>query len=376
MKTPLAWRNTVHNKVRTFAAVSGVAFAILLVFMQLGFYDSCRTSATMVYDLLDFDAIILSPQYVHLRKTGTLPEMRLRQAVSVPGVLRATPVYAFDAEWRNPVTFYQRELFVLGVNPDNRIFKNDKINQLLPEIVRPNTAIMDEIAQPLFGPHNPGTVAEVNGQRVEIVGSYRQGTGFIAGAAVVVSANTFQRLMGGYPLNRPHLGLLKIAPGAELEATLDKLRERLPADVIVRSRYELAKGEREYFVDVKPIGFMFKSGVLIGFLVGAVILYQILASEITNRIREFATLKAVGYGPAYLYGVVIKQGVYFALLGYVPAFILSIGLYWVVRVAAKLPMYLTVERVVLVLFLSIAMCTLSGILAIRKLSAADPADLF
>lgn len=376
MRTPLAWRNTMHNKVRTFAALCGVAFAILLVFMQLGFYDSCSTSATMVYDLLEFDVVISSPQYVHLRKPGTIPRVRLRQASAVPGVSRVYPLFAFDAEWRNPTTFFLRELFVLGVQPSDRIFKNRRINDLLPEIVRPGTALMDEIAQPLFGPHSPGTVAEVNGRQVEIVGSYRQGTGFIAGAAIIVSEGTFHRIMGGYPVNRPHLGLVKLEPGADADAVVAKLRERLPSDVVVRTRAELSKSEKHYFIDVKPVGFMFKSGVLIGFLVGAVILYQILASEITNHLREFATLKAIGYGPGYLNGLVMKQGVYFALLGFLPALILSVGLYWIVRVAAKLPMYLTADRVVFVLVFSIVMCAVSGMLAIRKLSAADPADLF
>lgn len=235
---------------------------------------------------------------------------------------------------------------------------------------------MDQKAQPIFGPHNPGTITEVNEQRIEIVDGYQNGTGFIAGAVMVVSANTFHRLMNRYPLNQPQLGLVRLSPGADVRQTLQQLRETLGPDVQVLSRKELEDKERNYFVNIKPIGFMFKSGVLIGFLVGAVILYQILAAEITNHIRQFATLKAIGYGSWYLNLLVIKQGVYFALLGFFPAFILAIGLYWIVRTLATIPMYLTVERVILVLLLSIGMCAVSGVLAVRKLQNADPADLF
>src|SRR5882724_9039913 len=100
MKTPLAWLNLVHQKKRTLVAVAGVAFAALLVFMQLGFYGAAEGTATIIYDQLDFDIILLSPQYIDLSRAGTIPSERLRQALAIEGVAEVAPVQVSFGSWR------------------------------------------------------------------------------------------------------------------------------------------------------------------------------------------------------------------------------------------------------------------------------------
>src|SRR5713226_9432025 len=114
VRTPLAWKNVVHNKVRTLASLSGVTFAILLIFMQLGFYDVCFRSSTMIFDQLDFDIALLSPQYVHLRAAHFFPRRRLDQARRVPGLASAIPLYVTNGVYRNPTSRSEREILVLG----------------------------------------------------------------------------------------------------------------------------------------------------------------------------------------------------------------------------------------------------------------------
>jgi putative ABC transport system permease protein len=376
MRTSIAWRNVFHDKRRTIAASSGVAFAILLVFMQLGFYTACQTSATMVYDTLDFDAILISKPYVHLRYSDTIPRSRLYQASAVSGVASSVPIYVTTGMWRNAASKISREILVLGVNPADQPFRLDEINRNLHLLAEPDTAIVDQVARPLVGPHGVGTVTELNGQRIEVVADYSRGSGLIADAAVLVSDLTMSRLVGKPKLDRVQLGLIRFADEARPELVLRRLRATMPADTAVWSREELKAHEQHFFLFVKPVGFMFTSGVFVGFLVGAVIMYQILSADIAAQIPQYATLKAVGYGPGYLSRVVMTQGILFAILGYLPALVLSFGIYALVRNLADLPMYLTPMRALFVLALSIGMCVLSGLLAVRKVHAADPADLF
>jgi putative ABC transport system permease protein len=376
MRTSIAWRNVLHDKRRTLAAMSGVAFAIVLIFMQLGFYLSCRISSTMMYDALDFDAILVSKPYVHLRCCNMIPRARIEQAGAVPGVASATPVYVATVLWRNPETSARREVLVLGVNPTERPFRLAEINRNLPLLQDPDTAIMDQEARPLVGSHGVGTVTEANGRRIEVVAEYSRGVGLVADGSMVVSDETIKPWLPLRSLRRVQLGLVRFEPGADPDAVLGALRACLPDDTRVWSRAQLVAYERNFFLNIKPLGIMFTSGLLVGLAVGAVILYQVLSADIANQIRQYATLKAMGYGPSYLYGVVMKQGFLFALLAYCPAVAVSVVVYAAVRHLGQLPMYMTPERLVIVFVLSVVMCTISGLLAIRKVNAADPADLF
>src|SRR5262245_60999426 len=130
MKTPLAWLNLVHNKKRTLVAVAGVGFAALLVFMQLGFYSSAEGTATIVYDQMAFDILLVAPQYIDFSRAGTIPAERLQQALAVNGVHRAAPVYVNFGAWRNPDAPQQyaskpQTILVLGFRPDDAVFRRD-----------------------------------------------------------------------------------------------------------------------------------------------------------------------------------------------------------------------------------------------------------
>src|SRR5260370_32859255 len=122
MRTPLAWKNVAHNKLRAATSLAGVGFAVLLIFMQLGFYDACFRSSTMVFDQLDFDIALVSPQYVHLRAAGAFPRQRLYQAKGVPGVASAAPFFIGNGTWRNPQNQSRHEILVLGIDPREQPF--------------------------------------------------------------------------------------------------------------------------------------------------------------------------------------------------------------------------------------------------------------
>jgi len=376
MKTPLAWRNVLQSKVRSFIALCGISFAILLIFMQLGFYGAAGSSATQVYDALDFDLLVLSTQYVFIARPAQFPRDRLEQIRAVEGVVSAIPVWLAVGDWRNPETREEWHSLTLGVEPKQPPFRDQTLNDQLPLLTIPDNALVDSLSRPQHGHLAPGITSEMNHHRIRIVGRYSIGAGFVAGATIVTSRDTFIKIFQGTSPDQPNAGLVKLAPGISARATAEEMKKHLWPVATAVTRSELATPERRYWLRVKPIGIMFTSGVLVAFVAGAVILYQVLASEVQNRMREYATLKALGYDTGFIYGVVVRQALIFSGLAFVPAFVFALGLYFLLRTQAMVPVAMGWSRVAGVFLLTAMMCLSATFLAIRKLREADPADLF
>ena len=376
MRTPLAWRNVLQSKVRSVIALCGISFAILLIFMQLGFYAAAGSSATQVYDALDCDLLVLSTQYVFIARPAQFPRDRLEQIRALNGVESVVPIWLAVGEWRNPETREQWHILTLGVEPKQPPFWDQTLNDQLPLLTIPDNALIDSISRPQHGHLAPGVDSEVEHHRIRIVGRYSVGGGFVAGATLITSRDTFVKVFNGTSVDKPSAGLVKLAPGISARAVAVEMNKRLWPVATAVTRSELANRERRFWLKVKPIGIMFTSGVLVAFVSGAVILYQVLASEVQNRLREYATLKALGYDSGFVYGVVVRQALIFSGLGFVPAFVFALGLYFLLRTQAMVPVAMELSRVAGVFFLTAVMCLSATFLAVRKLRQADPADLF
>jgi putative ABC transport system permease protein len=172
------------------------------------------------------------------------------------------------------------------------------------------------------------------------------------------------------------VGVVRLRPHADLRATTSRLQAALPADVRVLTRDEFIAKERDFWDKVAPVGTVFYIGVVMGFIVGSVICYQVLFADISDRIGEFATLKAMGYSNLSLFRVVVLQAIYLAILGYLAGLVVSIMLFKWVHEATGLPLDLSRNDPFLILGLSVIMCVLSGAYAARKLLSVDPAQLF
>jgi putative ABC transport system permease protein len=375
MRTPLSLLNVLHDKVRSAAVVCGVGFSILLLFMQLGFYDSCRLSATVFYDLLAFDIVLASPAYNYILDAGSVPSRRLEQAAAVPGIEKVSPLHTREIQWKNIESGRSWTALALGVRPPDEPFLDGSLNQRLGLINKPDMCLFDLDSRSQLGARNPGARTEVSGRRMEVAGQYRQGTGFIGGG-LIVSEQTMARLGGAEVPRKPTLGLIRISPGVSVDATVEALRRRLPEDVVIWTRPELEARERRFWLWTKPMGLMFGSGVLVAFLVGSLILHQVLVSEVAHRLREFATLSALGYPARDLRRVVVEEAVLFSAFGFLPAYGLATWLYASLREETSLPMFMTGERVATVFALTAIMCAISGVLAVTRVSEADPAELF
>ncbi len=392
---PLALSNLLHKPIRTAVAVSGVTFAVVLMFMQLGFLGAVTKTANIIYGALDFDVLLRSPTYVHVTIPGSFPDHRLRQAASAEGVVDTAPFHVGITTWRSakedPKTKTHQSwgMMTMGVRLGTQPFQDPELMEKIAFLRSNRAVIIDRKSKPKYGPkvgkafssEDHGVKTEMTNLEVEIVETFELGTGLAANAAVVMNEVGFERVV---PLQRREnisLGLIQLEDDLtdnEIEAVADRIRERLKRekDVVVLSRKEVLDREKSYWLYDKSIGIIFMMGVAVAFIVGIAIVYQVLATDVANQIGEYATLKAMGYPNSYLASVVVNQATFLAVLGYITGWILSVGLFWVTSSLAKIPIQMDPLTMVVVFIVTLLMCVFSGLLALRKAYAAEPADLF
>ncbi|MBD0269808.1 MAG: FtsX-like permease family protein, partial [Cyanobacteria bacterium Co-bin8] len=372
-KTPLAWLLLTKQKARLAVALSGIAFADILMFVQMGFQGALFDAATKPYQDLNADLVIANPQFQTLFAVRSSPRERLYQALGVAGVATVSPLYIASAQWRNPETLLSRTILIWGVDPANPAFTTPEIQQNLEAIKPLNGALFDRAGRPEYGPisqllaENGPLQVQVNGRQLQVNQVFQMGSSFAADGNVVVSDSTFLNLFPERSPNQIEVGLIQLDPGADIEGVMRQLQATLPDDVTVLTPEGFADIEKLYWSEGTGIGFIFGLGTVIGFIVGVVIVYQILYSDVSDHLPEFATLKAMGYSDRYLLTVLLQESLILALIGFVPSVLLATGLYQVVYAATLLPIGMKLDRAITVLVLTLVMCAGSGTVAMRKL---------
>ncbi|MBD2465241.1 FtsX-like permease family protein [Oscillatoria sp. FACHB-1407] len=381
-KTPLAWLLLTKQKARLTVAIAGIAFADILMFVQMGFQGALFDAATKPYRELDADLVIANPQFQTLFAVRSSPRERLYQAAGVDEVASVNPLYIGSAQWRNPETLQSRTILVWGFDPGSPVFQSAEINQRLDQIKPLNQVLFDRAGRPEYGAiaqrfeQSGSFEAQLNNKQVQVSGVFTMGSSFAADGNVVVSDSTFLNLFPERTPDQIEVGLIRLEPGADVEAVRQQIDAILPDDVMVLTPDGFADIEKGYWANGTGIGFIFGLGTVIGFIVGIVIVYQILYSDVSDHLPEFATLKAMGYSDRYLLIVLMQESLILALIGFVPSLFLATGLYQIVYGATLLPIGMKVDRAIAVLLLTIIMCVASGAVAMRKLRSADPADIF
>lgn len=380
---PVAWRILTHSKRRLAASTAGIACAVLLMFAQIGFLNAMFDGATELIRVLDADLILASTVKIGLISTSGFPRARLFQALAIDGVVRADPLYIEFASswWKNPVTGAVRPIRVLAFDPDHRIFALPEVERARAALKVPDTALVDAKSKSLFGPLEPGVTTELARRSIRVVGLFTLGTDFANEGNVIVSARSFGRFFphrrsADGDLESVELGVVRLAPGGDVEAARRALRGVLPEDVAVFTRDEFMRRERGYWQRNTPIGFIFGLGTGVGFLIGVIICYQILFTDVADHLPQFATVKAIGYSNRYLAALVLQEAWILSLFGFALGLASSQALYWWLARLTGLPMRLTPGRVGLILALTVLMTSVSALLAVRKAQAADPAEVF
>ncbi len=380
---PLAWRQLTHERSRMLVAIAGIAFADVLMFLQMGFRSALFNGAVQLHTILDGDIFLVSERYKSLIALDKFTERRLYQALGYTGVKSVSPVYLSPVQWKNPVNKQVWNLYAIGVNPDDMVINLPSVQEKREKLRQPDTVMFDAGARKEFGPvpklfqQDAALKTEVENRSVDVVGIFKLGTSFGINGHLITSDLNFLRLFGQRrQRGLIDIGAVKLESGENTAQILKNLRSGLPNDVRVMTKQEFMEQEKNFWNTSTPVGYVFDLGAVIGFIVGAVIVYQILFSDVSDHLAEYATLKAMGFRDRYLLFVVFQEALILAAMGFVPGFSISLVFYQVTRQATLLPMVMTFGTATFVFILTALMCTISAAIAIRKLQAADPADIF
>ncbi|HLP89663.1 MAG TPA: ABC transporter permease DevC [Nostocaceae cyanobacterium] len=388
LQIPLAWLQLAKQKARFFVALAGIAFVAVLMFMQIGFQDALYASATQLHHNLQGDLFLISSQYKSLTSNQSFPRSRLYQTLGFNGIESVHPVYVQFAKLKNPVNGRKYPIYVMGFEPVKSIFKLPEIANNFTLLKIPEQVFFDRASRPEFGPiaetfqKNQSISMEifsytgVVGYKVKVAGLFSLGPSFGVDGNLIVGSSTFLKI---FPDRRPDdidIGLIHLQPDANVKQVVANLSAKLPNDVMIMTRQEFIDFEKSYWTLRTPIGFVFNLMVIMGFVVGVIVVYQILYSNISSHLIEYATLKAMGFKNKYLLSVVFQQALILAGLGYIPGFAISLSLYDLAKEATKLPISMDFGKGFLVLFSVVLMCLTSGFFSTNKLRNLDPAEIF
>ncbi|MFN3925797.1 MAG: FtsX-like permease family protein [Pseudanabaenaceae cyanobacterium] len=442
LAVPLAWLQLTYEKSRLLVAIAGITFAVVLMFMQIGFQDALFRSAVRLQSGLRGDIVLISPQSTNIVGMRSFSRRRLYQTLGVAGVEAVSPMYIGLGAWKikESTAGQTRNILILGTEPDDNVFKLEGMTpENIYQMKQQDVVLFDRTSRPEFGPivkecgveKEPQNFScpqpvyrEVANRRLKIGGLFVLGSSFAADGAIITSSTNFLRIFQERSEGLISVGLIKLQPGtdpyqvilditkvmagdhvvlAKSGFTVDGKRVQVvpddPEKVMIRKTEltlaDIAKTqdivvddvrvmtmqgfinfERSYWERSTAIGFIFGLGTIMGFIVGVVIVYQILYTDVSDHLAEYATLKAVGYSNWYLSGVVIQESVMLSVLGFLPGLIFSTGLYALTRNATRLPLYMTWERGIQVFLLTLIMCIISGSISLRRVQAADPAEMF
>ncbi|MBI1245423.1 MAG: FtsX-like permease family protein [Alphaproteobacteria bacterium] len=381
-RLPLGWLQLIHRPPRFAAALAGVAFANILVFMQLGFLGALIESIALPYRAMEADIVIAASDTNTLADSSPLPRQRMYEALAVPGVASATPLYYAKLDWKQPDGTI-RTLDVFGVDPERPSLSPLRGNAALDTLKRADHALIDNRtrnAPPgLFAAIDAGQpyTFEAKNRTINIAGTIAIGGGFAADGYLVVSDQTFLRLFQQRAAGAPNYILVRTEAGVPPQRVVAALESVLPADdAAPRTLADTIARDQRFQTTQRPVGMVFGFGIVIGALVGGIIVYQVLSSDVADHIREYATLKAVGYDDSYFLGIIVEEAAILAAFGFVPGLLVALGLYTFVSAQTALPLTMTFARALALCTGTMAMCVLSGFVATRRLARADPAELF
>ena len=387
-RVPLAWLNLAHDRRRLGVRILGVAFAVFLMFVELGFWNALLDAPVELIKQFNGQIILVSKARYAMGIKEQFTTRRLAQARMAPNVASADAVYLeyTTSFWKDTGVIDKdrpgtHAIRVIAFKPDRAVLTNPEVNAHRADLKILYNVMLDRKSKRTFGVVEPGIDRELADHTVHVADTFKLGTDFTSDGSVIMSDITYAHLFPNEltpdkTLNLADVGVVRVQAGADVEAVRRDVREILPEDVNVYTKDEFITIEQTYWQKATPIGFIFEFGLFMGFIVGAVICYQIISTDVAEHLPEFATLKAIGYQERFLSGVVLRESLWLAVLGFLPGLALSWLLYRGLDAWVGLPMRLTSLRILLIFGLTAAMCVASSLLALRKVATADPAEVF
>ena len=379
---PLAWRNLVSNKRRLIRSSAGIGFAVVLMLVQLGFERGFFNASLGMIRQFDGDLFVMRASKYRFGAEDPFAPRDLDPVRNLAGIASITPLYASWQRffWKDPKGDNSYLVQVFAFDPDRPPFLLSEVTSQSARLKTADAVLIDRRARPFLGMSGDLRQGELNGRKVDVVGSFALGPDFMASGTVMMSDRSFAAFLAGSPENLAQVpvefGVIKLQSGADPASVERSVAAALPAEVRVLSKSELIDFERTFQAELSSAGPIFWMGTFVGFIVGMLISYQIIYTDLSDQLPQYATLKGMGYRTGYLVRVVLEQAALSALAGYVPAWLLCLLVYQAVGAVALLPLHMTWQLTALSLGLTLGMCLISALLAIRRVIRADPAEVF
>lgn len=381
-RTPVAWLQLTHKPMRLLAALAGVGFANVLVFFQMGLSGALYDSQKRPIQQINGQLVLVPRRYTNLGEPLNMPRAQLARALGVQGVKAVTPLYVAKIDWINRDTRQKKQALLFGVNPDNPALRLPVLQEQRTLLQRPNSVFFDRSSKSAAGPVADTLAAgqiyttELRGQTAQVVGIFNLGLTFAADINLITSSSNLQTFLPELNNDDIQLGVIQLEPGVSVRRVQATLEHFLEPSVQVLTIPQLLDREVAHWRRNTSFGLIFNLGVLVGLAVGAIIVYQILYSDVGDHLGEYATMKAMGYGDGFVVGIILQESLILASLAFVPSVLVSMGLYQVLLRSTGLLVTMTVGRAGLVFALTLVICAASGWLATGKLRRLDPAEVF
>lgn len=380
-RLPIGWLQLTHSRARFASALAGVAFANVLVFVQLAIMNSMATATMKPYGFFQADIMISASDANSMTEGGNVARQWIFQAMEDPAVILGTGLFVANVSWqRSDKTL---SLTTFGIDPTQPAFFSPEMLPRTSTLQLQNSGILDRLSRGLprevaaaIRPQSPLSF-EVSGTTLTLYDTFPGGGGFGGDGYMIVSDQTFLDLFPARSSGAPDHILLKLTAGTDPETVVTRLRGLITDKSLkIRSFATAAAEDLSYQQTKRPTGIIFGFGVIIGILVGIVIVYQVLSTDVADHLSEYATFKAMGYGQKFFLGIVLEEALILGVLGFIPGFaVANLVLAGMAR-ATNLPVAMSPGMAAIVFVGTVIACLLSGAIATRRLAAADPADLF
>lgn len=308
----LARHQLFYTKTRLLIAILGISFADVLMFMQLGFKDALYESSVVLHKNFNGDLFLINSQSNSLVAMKNFSRRYLYKSLEIDDIAQVSPVYLEFGFWRNPFNYNSRAILVMGINPQYNPFSLPGLEEQISALKMPDAILFDESSRPEYGAitekFNQGKniTAELRGRKVKVTGLFSLGASFSSDGNALTSDINFIRIFKRN-IDDIEIGVIKLKPGADLTLIQSEIRQFIPKNVTVLTKEEFMNFEKKYWQESTSIGFIFYLGTTMGFIVGIVIVYQILYTDVSDHLSEYATLKAMGYSDFYFFYLIFQE---------------------------------------------------------------------
>jgi putative ABC transport system permease protein len=362
-----------HNRMRLFLAAASIAFGVVVMLVEMGLLTGVLDSQAMIATLVRGDLVVMDAARINLHRWNAIDSIRLSQIAAVPGVARVIPVYEGHVGLKSPDDGRVRRIIVYAVPPEEMPLAIGDSDAVATRLKFTHGFLYDTLSRPIFGHIRPGQEIEIDKYPLRVNGTVAIGPDIVNDGAILMSEGDWQQHEPGA---RPLMGVIRLAPGTDVETARANILAALPPDITVLTPKETRARENAATLASAPVGILFAIGVLAGLVIGTINCYQLLYNEVSDHLAQYATLKAMGFSENFLRQIILEQSVILALAGFAVGLALAFAADALIGLETRLPVRVTAGSGLLVCLLTVGMCILAGGIAIRRVAVADPAALY